>query len=135
MNTVRIGDELVGKNHPVFIIAEAGVNHNGDLNLAKKLVDLAVEAGVDAVKFQTFITEEIVTHNAEKADYQKKNTGSREESQFEMLKKLELPFEQFREVKTYCAKREIIFLSTPFDRKSVDFLDKLDIPAFKIASG
>ena len=135
MNTVRIGDELVGENHPVFIIAEAGVNHNGDLNLAKKLVDLAVEAGVDAVKFQTFITEEIVTHNAEKADYQKKNTGSSEESQFEMLKKLELPFEQFREVKTYCAKKGIIFLSTPFDRKSVDFLDKLEIPAFKIASG
>ena len=135
MNTVRIGDELIGENHPVFIIAEAGVNHNGDLNLARKLVDLAVEAGVDAVKFQTFITEEIVTHNAEKADYQKKNTGSREESQFEMLKKLELPFEQFREVKTYCAKKRILFLSTPFDRKSVDFLDQLKISAFKIASG
>ena len=135
MSMVRIGDRIVGENSPVFIIAEAGVNHNGDINLARKLVDLSIDAGADAVKFQTYITEEIVTHHAEKADYQKKTTGSRQESQFEMLKKLELSFEEFREVKTYCEKKEIVFLSTPFDHKSADFLEELEIPAFKIASG
>jgi N-acetylneuraminate synthase len=135
MTAVRIGSKNIGENHPVFIIAEAGVNHNGDIKLARKLVDQAVEAGVDAVKFQTFITEEIVTRHAAKADYQKENTGSRQESQFDMLKKMELSFDEFREVKTYCEKKGIIFLSTPFDHKSVDFLEELEIPAFKIASG
>jgi len=135
MTAVRIGSKSIGENHPVFIIAEAGVNHNGDINLARELVDVAVEAGVDAVKFQTFITEDIVTCHAEKADYQKKTTGSRQELQFDMLKKLELSFKEFRELKAYCDKRGIIFLSTPFDRKSVDFLEELKVPAFKIASG
>ncbi len=135
MNAVRIGSKSIGENHPVFIIAEAGVNHNGDINLARELVDVAVEAGVDAVKFQTFISEDIVTFHAEKADYQKENTGNEQESQFEMLKKLELSFKEFRELKAYCDKRGIIFLSTPFDRKSVDFLDKLKVLAFKVASG
>jgi N,N'-diacetyllegionaminate synthase len=135
MTAVRIGSKSIGENHPVFIIAEAGVNHNGDINLARELVDVAVEAGVDAVKFQTFISEDIVTCHAEKADYQKENTGNEQESQFEMLKKLELSFKEFRELKAYCDKRGIIFLSTPFDRKSVDFLDKLKVLAFKVASG
>ena len=135
MTVVRIGSKSIGENHPVFIIAEAGVNHNGDINLARGLVDVAVEAGVDAVKFQTFITEEIVTRHAEKADYQKENTSNEQESQFEMLKKLELSFKEFRELKAYCDKRGIIFLSTPFDWKSVDFLNKLKVLAFKVASG
>ena len=133
--TLMIGDKIVGGNHSVFIIAEAGVNHNGDIHLAKELVDVTAEAGADAVKFQTFITEEIVTRHAEKADYQKQNTGSKKESQFEMLKKLELSFENFRELKIYCDAKGIMFLSTPFDQKSIDFLDELGVPAFKIASG
>lgn len=135
MNAVRIGDKIIEENYPVFIIAEAGCNHNGDINLANKLVDVAVEAGVDAIKFQTFTTEEIVTRHAAKADYQKKTKGGKNESQFEMLKRLELNHEQFREIKTYCKQKRIIFLSTPFDIKSVDFLERLGVPAFKIASG
>ncbi len=135
MTAIKIGRRRIGENHPAFIIAEAGVNHNGDTSLARKLVDDAVAAGVDAVKFQTFVTEEIVTRTAQKADYQKKNTGSSGESQFEMLKKLELSFGAFRELKRYCAFRGIMFLSTPFDRRSADFLDDLKISAFKIASG
>jgi len=135
MTAVRIADKTIDESHPTFIIAEAGVNHNGDINLARKLVDTAVEAGVDAVKFQTFISEDIVTCHAEKADYQKENTGSRQQSQFDMLKKLELSFDKFREIKTYCGQKGIVFLSTPFDHKSVDFLDELGVPAFKVASG
>lgn len=135
MTAIRIGNRIIGENHPAFIIAEAGVNHNGDRHLARRLVDAAVEAGVDAVKFQTFVTEEIVTRSAEKADYQKENTGSTHESQFEMLKKLELPFDTFREIKSYCEYKGILFLSTPFDHTSVDFLNELKISGFKIASG
>jgi N-acetylneuraminate synthase len=135
MTAIRIGNRTISENHPAFIIAEAGVNHNGDIHLARRLVDAAVEAGADAVKFQTFVTEEIVTRTAEKADYQKENTGSTPESQFEMLKKLELSFDAFREIKRYCEYKGILFLSTPFDHTSVDFLDDLKISAFKIASG
>ena len=116
-----------------FIIAEAGVNHNGSLELAYKLVDVAVKAGVDAVKFQTFKTENVVSKNAEKADYQKKTMGTGE-SQFEMIKKLELPFEDFKKIKKYCDKKGIIFLSTPFDYESADFLESL-VPLYKIGSG
>jgi N,N'-diacetyllegionaminate synthase len=135
VTAIRIGNRTIGDNYPAFIIAEAGVNHNGDIHLALRLVDAAVEAGVDAVKFQTFVTEEIVTRTAEKADYQKENTGSTHESQFEMLKKLELSFDAFREIKSYCEYKGILFLSTPFDHTSVDFLDDLKIAAFKIPSG
>lgn len=118
----------------VFIIAEAGDNHNGDYNLALKLVDKAVEAGADCVKFQTFVTENVISKFAEKADYQKENTGE-EESQYEMVKKLELSFEQFRMIKAYCDNKGIMFLSTPFDLDSIDFLEELDIPFWKIPSG
>ena len=135
MKKVTIARKTVGKGSPVFIIAEAGCNHNGDSKRAKQLIDVAVEAGADAVKFQTFITDQIVTSSAEKADYQKHNTGNGEESQSAMLKKLELSFDSFRELKMYCDHREILFLSTPYDYRSVDFLDELKIPAFKIASG
>ncbi|MEA4821528.1 MAG: N-acetylneuraminate synthase [Erysipelotrichales bacterium] len=117
-----------------FIIAEAGDNHNGNFDLALKLVDIAVEAKADCVKFQTFITENIIAKNAKKADYQIKNTGSTE-NQFEMVKKLELSFEQFKEIKKYCDKKNILFLSTPFDLDSIDFLNSIEIPFWKIPSG
>ena len=118
----------------VFIIAEAGVNHNGDINLAKKLIDKAVEAGVDAIKFQTFRAENLVSKNAKKAKYQVENTGSNE-SQYEMLKKLELSFRDFEKLKKYCDEKGIMFLSTPFDEESIEFLDKLGLEIFKIPSG
>lgn len=118
----------------VFIIAEAGDNHNGSLKLALELVDIAVDSGADCVKFQTFITEEVISKKAEKADYQKVSTGVIE-SQFEMVKKLELSFEEFREIDAYCKERGIVFLSTPFDLMSIDFLNTLDMPFWKIPSG
>jgi len=119
----------------IFIIAEAGVNHNGDLQLAKRLVDAAVETGADAVKFQTFKAERVVAAAAERAEYQKKNMPFKDETQFTMLKRLELGFEDFRELKSYCDWRGIIFLSSPFDLESIDFLDELGVPYFKIPSG
>ncbi|GAF26466.1 sialic acid synthase [Moorella thermoacetica Y72] len=119
----------------VFIIAEAGVNHNGDLELAKKLVDAAAEAGADAVKFQTFKAEEVATPGAERAQYQKDNMPEKNESQLEMIKRLELSYVQFRELYEYCRQKEIIFISSPFDMESVDFLVELGVPYFKIPSG
>lgn len=117
-----------------FIIAEAGVNHNGDIKLAKKLVDVAKRAGADAIKFQTFKAENLVSKVAQKADYQKKATGS-DESQLEMVKKLELSFHDFKELKKYCEKKELLFLSTPFDLDSIGFLKSLEIPIYKVPSG
>jgi len=116
-----------------FIIAEAGVNHNGNINIAKKLIDQAVEAGADSIKFQTFKTENLVTKDASKAEYQKEATGAG--NQFEMLKKLELSYEEHILLKQYSQNKGIIFLSTPFDFESVDLLEKLDIPLYKISSG
>ena len=117
----------------VFIIAEAGVNHNGSLDLAYQLIDVAKEAGADAVKFQTFKAENVVSRLADKAEYQKKTTGA-DKSQLEMIKKLELSFEGFVKLKKYCDKKGIMFLSTPFDHQSIDFLyDLVDI--YKIPSG
>ena len=117
----------------VFIIAEAGVNHNGSLDLAYQLIDVAKEAGADAVKFQTFKAENVVSKLADKAEYQKKTTGL-DKSQLEMIKKLELSFDDFVKLKKYCDKKEIMFLSTPFDHQSIDFLcDLVDI--YKIPSG
>lgn len=118
----------------VFIIAEAGVNHNGSVELAKKLIDAASEAGADAVKFQTFKTENLVSKNAQKADYQKETTDS-EESQFDMIKRLELDTETHYELITYCKTKNIMFLSTPFDHDSINLLDELGLEIFKIASG
>lgn len=131
---MKILDRNIGQNHPCFIIAEAGVNHNGDLDIAKQMIDVARESGADAIKFQTFNVENVVIKSAEKADYQKINTRN-EKSQYDMLKKLELSHEDFKELYNYSKKVKIMFLSTPFDEPSVDFLDKLDIPAFKISSG
>ena len=117
----------------VFIIAEAGVNHNGDINLAKKLVDVAVKSGADAIKFQTWKTELLVTPNAEMAEYQIKNT-EKKESQFDMLKKLELSYSDFLELKKYCDSNNIIFMSTPDEFESADFLNGIQ-DVFKIGSG
>ena len=116
------------------IIAEAGVNHNGDVNIAKKLCLAAKEAGADVVKFQTWITDKIITHNVEQAEYQRENMG-RDESQYDMLKSLELKFDDFREVKAYCDEIGIVFASTADEEDSLDFLVKLGIPFIKVGSG
>ena len=118
----------------VFIIAEAGVNHNGSLDLAKKLVDVACSTGADAVKFQTFKAKNLSTKSSQKANYQKKTTN-KEESQFDMLKKLELDINAHKELISYCKKKEIIFLSSPFDLESIDLLNDLGLEIFKIPSG
>lgn len=117
----------------IYIIAEAGVNHNGSIDLACKLVDEAKKAGVDCIKFQTFKAEKLVSHSAKKAEYQKKTTG--DSSQQDMLKQLELSFEEFTHLKDYCDKVGIAFLSTPFDFDSLAFLDTIDMPFWKIPSG
>jgi len=122
-------------NDKVFIIAEAGINHNGDINLAYKLVNVAKEAGVDAVKFQTFKTEKVISKFTEMASYQKKNLSTNE-SQYEMVKKLELSYKEFKKLKDYCDEIKIMFLSTPDEEYSLNFLvDKLNIPFIKIGSG
>ncbi len=118
----------------VLIIAEAGVNHNGDFTLAKKLVDVATEAGADYVKFQTFKSENLVSESAKKAEYQTKNTGSHE-SQLEMLRKLELSEQQFVELQKYCSTKSTKFLSTGFDLESLTFLKTLNLGLWKIPSG
>ena len=120
--------------HNVFIIAEAGVNHNGNIEIARKLVDAAVEAGADAVKFQTFTAESIATKKAQKAEYQTVNTGT-SESQFDMLKNLELTYENHLELQKYCQDKGIVFFSTPFSIESVDLLEMFDVPLYKISSG
>ncbi len=118
-----------------YIIAEAGVNHNGSFSMAKKLIDVVKEAGADAVKFQTFRAENLVTKEARQAEYQVENLGEAT-SQFEMLKKLELSFDEFASLKDYCDNIGIEFLSTPFDYDSVDFLvDQLQMQTVKIPSG
>jgi N,N'-diacetyllegionaminate synthase len=119
----------------VFIIAEAGVNHNGDINLAKKLIDVAVEAGVDAVKFQTFKASNLVTKNAKKAEYQSENMNDGDDSQYNMLKKLELDIDTHHELISYCNSKNIMFLSTPFDHDSIELLNNLGLEIFKIPSG
>ena len=118
----------------VFIIAEAGVNHNGSIHIAKKLIDVAAKSGADAVKFQTFITNNLVTKYALKAGYQKKY-DKKKKYQYDMLKKLELSFSTHRKLYSYCKKKKIIFLSSPFDNQSINFLNKLGLKILKIPSG
>jgi len=118
----------------IFIIAEAGVNHNGSIDIAKELIDVAVEAGADAVKFQTFKAEKSISRKAQKANYQKKTTHA-EESQYDMVKKLELDVSTHKELMSYCLKKDIMFLSTPFDHDSIDLLHELGLKIFKIPSG
>lgn len=121
-------------NEKTLIIAEAGVNHNGDTEIAKKICMFAKNAGADVVKFQTWITEKIITQNVEQAEYQKENTG-RNESQYDMLKSLELSYDEFQEVKAYCDEIGIVFASTADEKESLDFLLELGIPFIKVGSG
>ena len=133
MISVKIADKIIGEGEPCFIIAEAGVNHNGDIELAKELIDAARNARADAVKFQTFKAEKVVTQSAEKAEYQKETTEKG--SQYEMIKTLELTEEDFNNLADYAKKKNIVFLSSPFDKESVDLLDEINVPVFKVASG
>lgn len=133
MIRVKIVDRNIGDGEPCFIIAEAGVNHNGDINLAKKLIDTAKDAGADAVKFQTFKAEGVVTKDASIADYAKKNIG-KDLKQIDMIKGFELKYEDFEVLKEYCDKKEIMFLSTPHSFDAIDFLEPL-VPVYKIGSG
>lgn len=119
----------------VLIIAEAGVNHNGSMEIAKQLIDKAVEAGVDIIKFQTFKAEKLVSKTAKQAEYQKKNIGGGNDSQYEMLKKLELSEENQEELMAYCKEKGIRFWSTAFDLESMDYLHSLGLGLWKIPSG
>jgi N-acetylneuraminate synthase/N,N'-diacetyllegionaminate synthase len=123
METIKIGEKLIGKGYPVFIIAEAGINHNGNIRLAKKLVDIAFQTKVDAVKFQTFDTDKLLNRKAVKKNY------------YEILKKTELSYKDYRDLIRYTTSKKILFLSTPFDEESADFLEKEGVLAFKIGSG
>lgn len=132
---IKLGNKLIGYNQPCFIMAEAGVNHNGKLELAKKLVDAAAEAGVDAVKFQIFKAEQVVTEKAGMAEYQKRNLGT-DESQADMLRKLEMSEEQHAEIKKYAESKGLIFLSTSHSGKlGIDSLERVGILGHKIGSG
>ncbi len=119
MEAVRFGDRWIGNDHPCFVIAEAGVNHNGQIDLARRLIDVAAEAHVDAVKFQAFRTDQLST----------------ERSTRDTLRKLELPGEAFAELQSHCRARGVLFLSTPFDEESADLLHHLCVPGFKVGSG
>ena len=130
---IIIDNKSISKKSPTFVIAEAGVNHNGDMKIAKQLIDIAVDANADAVKFQTFKAEHLILKDVQKAPYQQ-NTTDKTETQFDMLKKLEVSREQNLELKKYCKKKGIIFLTTPFDEKSLDELDDINLSAYKVAS-
>lgn len=118
----------------VFIIAEAGVNHNGSIEIAKRLIEEAAKAGANAVKFQSFRAEKLVTKNAQKASYQKETTGN-DEGQYEMIKRLELDYHKHEELMDYAKEKGILFLSSPFDLESIDLLERLGLEIFKIPSG
>jgi N-acetylneuraminate synthase len=134
MTHVDIAGRKVGPGWPCFVIAEAGVNHNGDLGLARKLIDAAAESGADAVKFQSFQADKLVTKDAVKANYQTRNTDAGE-SQLDMLRRLELSAADHRELVAHCRRRGVLFMSTPFDDASADLLDELDVPVYKMPSG
>jgi len=134
MQTIFIQNRPIGQGHPVYIIAEAGVNHNGSLDLALELVREAKKTGADCVKFQTFKAAQIVTPEAPKANYQLQVTDPGE-SQFDMLKKLELQTEDWQKIMGYCHELDIQFLSTPYNKEDADLLADLGVDAFKIASG
>lgn len=133
--TIKIGNKLVGEGQPIFVVAEAGVNHNGKLDLALALVEEAAKAGADAVKFQTFRAEQLATKNAEMAKYQQKNLQSKK-SQFEMLKSLELKDEFYSPIIKKCQDKKIIFLSSAHGNfESIDLLQEMGVVAFKFGSG
>jgi len=129
MVRIRIGDKQIGEGGPTFIIAEAGSNHNGDLNIAKKMIDVASDAGADAVKFQTFRAEKLYPEHSGSADYLKTK-----KSIYQIIKEMEMPYDWIPELFEYCRGVGITFLSTPFDEESADKLEEVGIEAFKIAS-
>lgn len=131
---VNIGKRRIGLGEPCFVIAEAGVNHNGDLDLARKLIDVAAQSGADAVKFQTFAADRLASATAPKAAYQKVTTSA-EETQHAMLKRLELKPNDHTLLIAHCRLRDILFLSSPFDEQATDLLDSLNVAAFKVPSG
>ena len=131
---LSVANREIGRGRPCFVIAEAGVNHNGDLDMACRMIDVAADAGADAVKFQTFNAIRVVTVDAPKADYQQRNTGD-DASQLNMLRRLELSSDAHRMLLERCQDRGLIFMSTPFDEESADFLDELGVPVYKVASG
>ncbi len=131
---IHIGSRTVGSGHPVFIIAEAGVNHDGDVEKAKKLIDAAAEAKADAVKFQTFQTDRLIVPGVPKAGYHKRTTGEKGDF-YQMIKSLELGKKEHKILSDYARKKGILFMSTPFDEESADMLFDLGVPVFKIDSG
>lgn len=133
MNTIKVGSRLIGNTHPCFIIAEAGVNHNGDIKLALQLVEAAARAGADAVKFQLFNVEEQVSRTAKTVNYQQKSTGAN--LMVEMAKSYDLPWEAHREIAQHCEDLGIVYMSSCFDRKAVDFLIGLGCGCIKVGSG
>ncbi len=130
---IVIGDRLLNESSETFIIAEAGVNHNGNTDIALELVDAACMAGVDAIKFQMFNTDDLALRGVEKAPYQKLTTCD-SKSQYEMLKSLELGYDSFKKVKDYCKMKGLLFLCTPFEQKSLEQLDSLGVNAFKVSA-
>ena len=125
----------ISENSPCFIIAEAGVNHNGDIKIAKKLVDMAVECKADAVKFQSFFTDEVIIKKAPKAKYHIETTGDDNvQTWYNLIKSTEMDLKMHKDIVKYCKKKKIIFISTPYDFKSVDLLNRLNVEIIKIAS-
>ena len=131
---IVIDGRTIGQNSAIFLIAEAGVNHNGDLTIAKQLIDVAANSNVDAIKFQTFITENVLLIDTPKVKYQKESKNDNQ-TLYEMVKNYEFNKEDFRVLKEYCNEKGIIFLSTPYDETSLDWLEDLNISAYKIGSG
>ncbi|MFX1391966.1 MAG: N-acetylneuraminate synthase [Promethearchaeota archaeon] len=134
MKEINIAGKKIGLNSPIFLIAEVGVNHNGEVSIAKELVELAARANFDAIKFQTFSADNLLLKSTPKVQYQKFNSDD-QENFYDMIKKYELSKKDFKELQIYSSKYNIIFLSTPFDMISVDLLDQLDVPAYKVGSG
>jgi len=135
-HTIKLKNQkTISDQGPCFIIAEAGVNHNGNIKIAKQLVDIAVHARADAIKFQTFFADEIILQKSPKARYHIETTGSDKKlSWYNLLKSQEMSIEMHKEIISYCKKKKIIFISTPYDKRSVDLLDSLGVCIFKIAS-
>jgi N,N'-diacetyllegionaminate synthase len=134
MRCIDIGTHRIGPGNPCFVVAEAGVNHNGNRETALQLIDAAVEAGADAVKFQTFTAEKVISPHAPKAAYQTQTTSA-DESQLDMARRLELSAGIHWDLKSHCKDKGILFLSTPFDEDSADLLQQMDVPMFKVPSG
>lgn len=135
MRTVKIGGKKVGDGYPCYILAEAGCNHNQDLGIAKKLIDMSVDAGADGVKFQTYRAENIYSKKTPIMPHFKKHMkAGKNATMYDLIKMTELPWDMHRPIADHCRKNKIVFLSTPFEEDAVDFLEKFEVPAYKIAS-